>query len=56
MKIKFTGLTLLALLLLVLSWTVTGFAQLNTGKIEGTVRDRDTGAPLAGSIRLTTSQ
>jgi carboxypeptidase family protein/TonB-dependent receptor-like protein len=39
----------LALLLLALSWTATGFAQLNTGKIEGTVRDKDTGAPLAGA-------
>ena len=28
--------------------SVPGFGQLNTGKIEGTVRDKDTGRPLAG--------
>ncbi|MFC1614575.1 carboxypeptidase regulatory-like domain-containing protein [Gemmatimonadota bacterium] len=36
-------ITLLALSVSVL------FAQLNTGKLEGTVQDKDTGAPLAGT-------
>ncbi|MEA2063246.1 MAG: TonB-dependent receptor, partial [Gemmatimonadota bacterium] len=37
------------LVLLVLSTSVTLFAQLTTGKVEGTVRDKDTGQPLAGA-------
>ncbi len=32
-----------------LTWAVTAFAQLNTSKLEGTVRDKDTGQPLAGA-------
>ena len=51
MRKKFTGLPISALVLAVgtLFWAMTGYAQLTTGKIEGTVRDKDTGQPLAGS-------
>ena len=48
-KYVVSPLLTLALIILALSWTVTGYAQLNTGKVEGTVRDKDTGAPLAGA-------
>jgi Carboxypeptidase regulatory-like domain/TonB dependent receptor-like, beta-barrel/TonB-dependent Receptor Plug Domain len=37
------------LVLLVLSSSVSLFAQLNTGKVEGIIRDKDTGAPLSGA-------
>src|SRR3989339_1612454 len=32
-----------------LLWTAAAFAQLNTAKVEGTVRDKDTGQPLQGA-------
>ena len=49
---KFTksfGLPGLTVALAVLVWCAAGFAQLNTSKIEGTVRDKDTGQPLQGA-------
>jgi len=49
---KFTrsiGLPSLAVAFATLVWCVAGFAQLNTSKIEGTVRDQDTGQPLQGA-------
>ncbi|MCE5273338.1 carboxypeptidase regulatory-like domain-containing protein [bacterium] len=46
----FRILASLALVVVIaLTWAVTAFAQLNTSKIEGTVRDKDTGQPLAGA-------
>ena len=37
-------------ILVLLALSVTSlFAQISTGKIEGTVRDKDTGQPLAGA-------
>ncbi len=44
---RFFRLPCLTVALATLVWCVTGFAQLNTSKIEGTVRDQDTGQPLA---------
>ncbi|MCE5271314.1 carboxypeptidase-like regulatory domain-containing protein, partial [bacterium] len=29
-------------------WAVTGYAQISTAKIEGVVRDKNSGQPLAG--------
>jgi len=55
-----TSLALVAVL--ALTWAMTAFAQLNTSKIEGTVRDKDSGQPLAGAqvviegTRLATSR
>ena len=48
-KYLVSPLLTLALVILALCWTVNGHAQLNTGKVEGTVRDQATGAPLAGA-------
>ncbi|MBN2290371.1 MAG: carboxypeptidase regulatory-like domain-containing protein [Candidatus Glassbacteria bacterium] len=48
-KYLVSPLLTLALVITALCWSVTGYAQLNTGKIEGTVKDKDTGAPLAGA-------
>ena len=46
---RFFGLPCLTVALATLVWCVAGFAQLNTAKIEGTVRDQDTGQPLQGA-------
>ncbi|HUU29338.1 MAG TPA: TonB-dependent receptor [archaeon] len=46
---KFTPYGVVLTFLLLLSAPASLLAQLNTGKIEGTVRDKDTGAPLAGA-------
>ena len=44
------AVALTTLVLLVLSSSASLFAQrLNTGKVEGTVLDKDTGAPRAGA-------
>ncbi|HUU26578.1 MAG TPA: TonB-dependent receptor [archaeon] len=40
---------ILLVAVLSLCWWMAGFAQLNTGKIEGTIRDKDTGQPLASA-------
>ena len=47
--IKSMPVKLAALLLLVLANAAVMFAQLNTTKVEGTVRDKDTGKPLQGA-------
>jgi len=46
---KFFGLPGLTVAFATFVWCVAGFAQLNTSKIEGTVRDKDTGQPLQGA-------
>ena len=50
MQKKHVGLPVLIPVIIIglMCWFTVGFAQLSTGKIEGTVRDKDTGAPLAG--------
>jgi hypothetical protein len=49
-RIKFGPLSLsLTVIVFLLLYTVSAFAQLNTTKIEGTVRDKDTGKPLPGA-------
>ncbi len=46
-KVSSLLVTVLSLIMVALL-SVPAFGQLNTGKIEGTVRDQDTGQPLAG--------
>ena len=46
-KVSSLMVTVLSLMMVALL-SVSAFAQLSTCKVEGTVRDMDTGAPLAG--------
>ena len=43
------AVSVLTVVAMTLLCALTGFAQLNTSKLEGTVRDKDTGQPLAGA-------
>jgi len=46
-KVSSLLVTVLSLIMVIL-FSVPAFAQLNTAKVEGSVRDQDTGQPLAG--------